>query len=105
MQSHAAVFRTADVLQEGCQKMQKIYSTLKDLKVTDRSLIWNSDLVETLELQNLMLNAVQVSMGSFIVYSIFNSYINVMYILYSVSPDWFYDRCNRWKKLEYRLHL
>lgn len=60
MQAHAAVFRTADVLQEGCKKMQELYGTLKDLKVTDRSLIWNSDLVETLELQNLMLNAVQV---------------------------------------------
>lgn len=66
MQSHAAVFRTADVLQEGCQKMQQIYGTLKDLKVTDRSLIWNSDLVETLELQNLMLNAVQVGVIAFI---------------------------------------
>lgn len=60
MQSHAAVFRTADVLQEGCKKMQELYTTLKDVKVTDRSLIWNSDLVETLELQNLMLNALQV---------------------------------------------
>lgn len=64
MQTHAAVFRTADVLQEGCEKMSKIYQKLKDLKVTDRSLIWNSDLVETLELQNLMLNAVQTIVGA-----------------------------------------
>lgn len=67
MQSHAAVFRTAEVLQEGCQKMQDIYGKLKDLKVSDRSLIWNSDLVETLELQNLMLNAVQVSAFLFLI--------------------------------------
>lgn len=59
MQTHAAVFRTGEVLQEGCEKMAALYQKLKDLKVSDRSLIWNSDLVETLELQNLMLNAVQ----------------------------------------------
>lgn len=39
--------------------MTDIYKKLDDLKVTDRSLIWNSDLIETLELQNLMLNAMQ----------------------------------------------
>lgn len=59
MQTHAAVFRTAETLQEGCKLMEKLYGDLKDLKVSDSSLIWNSDLVETLELQNLMLNAVQ----------------------------------------------
>jgi len=59
MQAHAAVFRTAETLQEGVRKMQKLYKNLDDLKVSDRSLIWNSDLVETLELQNLMLNAMQ----------------------------------------------
>lgn len=59
MQAHAAVFRTADVLQEGVRKMQGVYSKLADLKVHDRSMIWNSDLVETLELQNLMLCAMQ----------------------------------------------
>ncbi|KAF7285928.1 succinate dehydrogenase [ubiquinone] flavoprotein subunit, mitochondrial-like isoform X1 [Rhynchophorus ferrugineus] len=57
MQSHAAVFRTEEVLKEGIQKMHGLYGKLKDLKVSDNSLIWNSDLVETLELQNLMLNA------------------------------------------------
>lgn len=57
MQNHAAVFREASSLQEGVAKMSKIYKSIKDVKVSDRSLIWNSDLVETLELQNLLLNA------------------------------------------------
>jgi succinate dehydrogenase (ubiquinone) flavoprotein subunit len=59
MQTHAAVFRTAESLQEGVRKMQDLYKKLNDLKLTDRSLVWNSDLVETLELQNLMLNSMQ----------------------------------------------
>ncbi|KAJ8679834.1 hypothetical protein QAD02_015621 [Eretmocerus hayati] len=59
MQNHAAVFRQADSLQEGCKKMSAIYKKLDDLKLNDRSMIWNSDLVESLELQNLMINAVQ----------------------------------------------
>lgn len=57
MQNHAAVFREAKSLKEGVDKMSNIYKTIKDVKVSDRSLIWNSDLVETLELQNLLLNA------------------------------------------------
>ncbi|XP_011503370.1 PREDICTED: succinate dehydrogenase [ubiquinone] flavoprotein subunit, mitochondrial [Ceratosolen solmsi marchali] len=59
MQSHAAVFRQADVLQEGCRRMLALYKNINDLKITDKSLIWNSDLIETFELQNLMLNALQ----------------------------------------------
>lgn len=59
MQTHAAVFRTAETLQEGVKKMQGLYKNLDDLKLSDRSLVWNSDLVETLELQNLLLNAMQ----------------------------------------------
>ena len=54
MQGDAAVFRTSDSLRQGVAKMGEIYSRLPDVKVTDRSLIWNSDLVETLELENLM---------------------------------------------------
>jgi len=54
MQADAAVFRTAESLQQGVRRMGEIYSRLPDIKVTDRSLIWNSDLVETLELENLM---------------------------------------------------
>ena len=54
MQADAAVFRTDASLKNGVKAMSEIYSRLPDVKVTDRSLIWNSDLVETLELENLM---------------------------------------------------
>ncbi|CAN7488211.1 MULTISPECIES: succinate dehydrogenase flavoprotein subunit [unclassified Devosia] len=54
MQADAAVFRTDASLKNGVTAMTEIYSRLGDVKVTDRSLIWNSDLVETLELENLM---------------------------------------------------
>jgi succinate dehydrogenase / fumarate reductase flavoprotein subunit len=57
MQADAAVFRTDKTLAEGAEKMKSIAGKLNDLKVTDRSLIWNSDLMETLELTNLMPNA------------------------------------------------
>ena len=59
MQGHAAVFRTGDVLVEGCKKMSDLWPVLSDLKVADRGLVWNSDLVESLELQNLMLSGIQ----------------------------------------------
>jgi succinate dehydrogenase / fumarate reductase flavoprotein subunit len=57
MQADAAVFRTDKTLADGVKKMTAIAGKLADLKVTDRSLIWNSDLMETLELTNLMPNA------------------------------------------------
>jgi len=57
MQADAAVFRTDKTLAEGVAKMVKVAGKMGDLKVTDRSLIWNSDLMETLELANLMPNA------------------------------------------------
>lgn len=59
MQKHAAVFRRGDILQEGVKQMQDIYKNYGNLEVTDKSLIWNSDLIETLELQNLLINAIQ----------------------------------------------
>lgn len=84
MQNHAAVFRTGSVLKEGCDKMDDIYQTMEQIKTFDRGavplivtvfkalvvsqtssfcpvlgIVWNTDLVESLELQNLMLNAVQ----------------------------------------------
>jgi len=54
MQNHAAVFRTGESLQEGCRKVSQITRSFDDVRVSDRSLVWNSDLVETLELQNLL---------------------------------------------------
>ncbi len=53
MQDHAAVFRTSESLKEGVKKMQKVHKSFDDLKVADRGLIWNSDLMEALELDNL----------------------------------------------------
>jgi succinate dehydrogenase / fumarate reductase flavoprotein subunit len=57
MTEHAAVFRTAEVLSEGVTRLGEIYRRMEDISVTDRSLIWNSDLVETLELDNLIAQA------------------------------------------------
>jgi succinate dehydrogenase / fumarate reductase, flavoprotein subunit len=57
MQADAAVFRTDKTLAEGVEKMKSVAGKLDDLHVTDRSLVWNSDLMETLELTNLMPNA------------------------------------------------
>ncbi|KAL5013129.1 hypothetical protein ScPMuIL_007399 [Solemya velum] len=59
MQTHASVFRDGPTLQEGCKKIDECYKEMDDLKLHDRGMIWNSDLVETLELQNLMINSVQ----------------------------------------------
>ncbi|MCR8548077.1 succinate dehydrogenase flavoprotein subunit [Salipiger sp. P9] len=64
MQSDAAVFRTDKTLKEGVVKMTEIAGKMGDLKVTDRSLIWNSDLMETLELTNLMPNALATIVGA-----------------------------------------
>jgi succinate dehydrogenase / fumarate reductase, flavoprotein subunit len=58
MQKHAAVFRDTALLAEGAEQMQKVNKQLADVAVADRSLIWNTDLVETLELDNLMAQAV-----------------------------------------------
>ncbi len=64
MQEDAAVFRTDKTLGEGCKKMDKIAGGLNDIKVSDRSLIWNSDLMETIELTNLMPNALATIYGA-----------------------------------------
>ena len=58
MQSNCAVFRDGPVLSEGLAKINQIWSESADIKVTDRSLIWNSDLIETLEYDNLIAQAV-----------------------------------------------
>ncbi|MEM8819190.1 MAG: succinate dehydrogenase flavoprotein subunit [Pseudomonadota bacterium] len=57
MQEDAAVFRTSDSLKAGCDKVSKVDRLFEDVSVTDRSMIWNSDLMETLELSNLLPNA------------------------------------------------
>ena len=57
MQGHAAVFRTGEVLEEGVELLRKTYASFDDVKVEDRSMVWNTDLVETIELENLLLNA------------------------------------------------
>ena len=54
MQNDAAVFRTGETLKQGVDKMAEIHARLPDIKVTDRTLVWNSDLMETLELDNLV---------------------------------------------------
>ncbi|EQA99514.1 succinate dehydrogenase [Sphingobium quisquiliarum P25] len=58
MQKHAAVFRDSALLAEGVEKMAQVNARLQDVGVSDRSLIWNTDLIETLELDNLMSQAV-----------------------------------------------
>jgi len=54
MQLHAAVFRTGETLQEGCRLISDVYKAFRELGIQDRSLVWNSDLAEALELRNLM---------------------------------------------------
>jgi len=63
MSAHAAVFRTDELLDEGKTQLGQIYAKMQDISVTDRSLIWNSDLIETLELDNLLAQA-EVTMHS-----------------------------------------
>lgn len=63
MQSHCAVYRAGEVLAEGSQAIHAVWEKSADVKVSDRSLIWNSDLVETLEYDNLIVQAV-VTMDS-----------------------------------------
>jgi succinate dehydrogenase / fumarate reductase flavoprotein subunit len=57
MQEHCAVFRDGDILDEGHEKIHEVWNAGDDIKVTDRGLIWNSDLVETLEYDNLIIQA------------------------------------------------
>jgi succinate dehydrogenase / fumarate reductase flavoprotein subunit len=58
MQADAAVFRTGSSLQEGCEKLQKTVDAFAEVRTSDRGLIWNTDLIETLELDNLLGQAV-----------------------------------------------
>jgi len=63
MQNNCAVFRTGEVLHEGQNLIHRVQSGISDIAVSDRSLVWNSDLVETLEFSNLIVQAV-VTMDS-----------------------------------------
>jgi succinate dehydrogenase / fumarate reductase flavoprotein subunit len=64
MQADAAVFRTDKTLADGVERVTAIARQLDDIAVTDRSLVWNSDLMETLELENLMANALATITGA-----------------------------------------
>jgi succinate dehydrogenase / fumarate reductase, flavoprotein subunit len=64
MQSHCAVYRTGETLAEGSKLIHEIWAAKDQISVTDRSLIWNSDLVETLELDNLIVQAVVTMDGA-----------------------------------------
>ena len=64
MQRDAAVFRTSDTMSHGLSEMKSLAEKISDLSVTDRSLVWNSDLMETLELTNLMPNALATIAGA-----------------------------------------
>jgi succinate dehydrogenase / fumarate reductase flavoprotein subunit len=64
MQEDAAVFRTGETLKKGQHRIDDIYKELADVSVADRSLIWNTDLVETLELENLLQQAIVTVEGA-----------------------------------------
>ncbi len=64
MQTDAAVFRTGKTLTEGQTRLKQVYDSFQHVKVSDRSLIWNSDLVETLELDNLLGSATVTMAGA-----------------------------------------
>ena len=60
MQKHAAVFRTQSLLDEGVEKIQAISEMFPNVKVSDKGNVWNTDLIETMELENLLVQAKQV---------------------------------------------
>jgi succinate dehydrogenase / fumarate reductase flavoprotein subunit len=64
MQNNCAVFRDGPVLQEGVKLINEVWRATDDVRVSDRSLIWNSDLIETLEYENLIDQAVVTMVGA-----------------------------------------
>jgi len=64
MQTDCSVFRTAEVLKEGVCKIRSVWEESEDIRVTDRSLIWSTDLIETLEFDNLIVQAAVTVAGA-----------------------------------------
>ena len=64
MQQHAAVFRTGESMEQGVEKMNQIFASFEDVGVSDHGMIWNTDLVETFELENLLLQAQSIIQGA-----------------------------------------
>ncbi len=64
MQETCAVYRTGPVLEEGVQRMAQVWAEAPDVKITDRTMVWNTDLVETLEFDNLMAQAIVTVTGA-----------------------------------------
>jgi succinate dehydrogenase / fumarate reductase flavoprotein subunit len=64
MQETCAVYRTGETLEEGVRRIADVYNSVRDIAVTDRTLIWNSDLAETLEFSNLIQQAVVTVNGA-----------------------------------------
>jgi succinate dehydrogenase / fumarate reductase flavoprotein subunit len=64
MQKYAAVFRTGETMQQGLEQMQQIFASFEEVGITDRGLQWNTDLLETLELENLLLQAQTIIAGA-----------------------------------------
>lgn len=65
MQTHAAVFRTGETMSAGIKKLQSVQASLADIQISDRSLIWNTDLMEAMELDNLLMQAAATIHGAF----------------------------------------
>lgn len=64
MQEDAAVFRTGETLEQGRKRVAEVFSGIPDIRVSDRSMIWNSDLIETLEFDNLIIQAIATVEGA-----------------------------------------
>lgn len=64
MQKHCAVYRKPELLEEGVQLINKLYCSMFNIHIKDRSLVWNSELIEALELQNMMVCAAQIMIGA-----------------------------------------
>jgi succinate dehydrogenase / fumarate reductase flavoprotein subunit len=64
MQEDVAVFRTGETLEQGRKRVAEVFGEIDDIRVSDRSLVWNSDLIETLEFDNLIVQAIATVEGA-----------------------------------------